>query len=89
MMRLLWQFWPVFLPLIVYVWWQWRARKHARRAGDDIPGWMNGPWFWTVLAAMAMAVASFLAWGLTHEPSQGQYVPPRVEEGRIVPGHTE
>ena len=47
---------------------------------------------WTVLFAsgLALVAASFLIWGITEGAGQqGVYVPPHVENGRVVPGHVE
>ena len=45
---------------------------------------------WTVLFAsgLSLVAASFLIWGITEGAGeQGVYVPPHVENGRVVPGH--
>ncbi|MES2711689.1 MAG: hypothetical protein V4653_08920 [Pseudomonadota bacterium] len=44
-----------------------------------------------VLAILAVAASvGGAAWyGLTRREAPGVYVPPRVEDGRIIPGHTE
>jgi len=47
---------------------------------------------WTILFAsgLMLVVASFLIWGITEgSGTQGVYVPPHLENGRIVPGHVE
>jgi hypothetical protein len=47
---------------------------------------------WTVLFAsgLALVAASFIIWGVTEgSGQQGVYVPPHVENGRVVPGHVE
>jgi heme/copper-type cytochrome/quinol oxidase subunit 3 len=47
---------------------------------------------WTILFAsgLALVAASFLIWGITEGAGeQGVYVPPHVENGRVVPGHVE
>jgi hypothetical protein len=47
---------------------------------------------WTVLFAsgLALVAASFLIWGITEGAGQqGVYVPPHVENGRVVPGHVD
>jgi drug/metabolite transporter (DMT)-like permease len=44
----------------------------------------------TVLAAVVLAgVAAFAWYGLSRREDPGRYVAPHVEDGRIVPGHTE
>ena len=47
---------------------------------------------WTVLFAsgLALVAASFLIWGITEGAGQqGVYIPPHVENGRVVPGQVE
>ena len=47
---------------------------------------------WTVLFAsgLALVAASFIIWGVTEgSGQQGVYVPPHVENGRVVPGRVE
>ena len=47
---------------------------------------------WTILFAsgLVLVAASFLIWGITEGAGeQGVYVPPHVENGRVVPGHVE
>jgi hypothetical protein len=39
---------------------------------------------------LVLVAASFLIWGITEgSGQQGVYVPPHVEDGRVVPGHVE
>ena len=47
---------------------------------------------WTVLFAsgLALVAASFIIWGVTEgSGQQGVYVPPHVENGRVVPGYVD
>ena len=41
---------------------------------------------WLVIAGLVLAIAAFLYTGLTAERHQGGFVPPRLENGRVVPG---
>lgn len=85
-LRLL-EFWPVFIPLLLYVAWQTRRRRHAHRRGEDKPNWLDGPWYWAVLATLALAIVVFLWWGFGSDAAQGKYIPPHLENGAVVPGH--
>ena len=39
---------------------------------------------------LGVLAASFLIWGITEgSGQQGVYVPPHVEDGRVVPGHVD
>ena len=50
----------------------------------------NHPWTVLFASGLALVAASFLIWGITEGAGQqGVYVPPHVENGRVVPGHVE
>lgn len=83
----LFRFWPVLIPLIAYAIWMASVRGRARKAGEPLPHFFrDGPWFWALVASFALAMAMFLFFGLSHESVKGDYVPPHMEDGRIVPG---
>lgn len=85
-MRIILELWPAFIPLLLYVAWMARKRRHAVRAGDALPGWMRGPWFWAVLAGIGIAVGCLLTLGVFEGRTKGDYVPPHMENGTLVPG---
>ena len=72
------------LPFALYgVYWRVSKREEAE---------FKDPHPWTVLFAsgLALVAASFLIWGITEGAGQqGVYVPPHVENGRVVPGHVD
>ena len=41
---------------------------------------------WLVIAGLAIVVAALLYTGLTAERHEGGFVPPHLENGRVVPG---
>jgi hypothetical protein len=55
-------------------------------AGETID-WREAPWLWLLLAGAALLVLVLLL-GIFNEgaPDQGRYLPPRMEDGRILPG---
>ena len=82
---------PIALPSLIYVAWLVYENRRIAQGGEGTPRrWEEGPWAWligggvllTVLVAVVTAV-------LTGRGKEGVYVPPRVEDGRIVPGHLE
>jgi hypothetical protein len=85
----LFRFWPVLIPLIIYLLWMFIVRNKAKRAGEPLPHFKDGPWFWAVVAALATGIVIFIILGLSHQPNTGNYVPPKTENGRIIPGHVE
>ncbi len=92
MARILFQYiLPIVLPTAVYFAWLAAERRRIARAGaGDAPHWHDAPWLWLaaigVVLAVLIAIASALFGGAD---ISGRYVPPRVEDGRIVPGHVE
>ena len=82
----LFRFWPVLVPLIIY-WMWWRVMLHRARRNDGVlPRFRDGPWYWAVLASLATGAACFIYLGLTQDPRKGDYAPPHLEDGRLVPG---
>ena len=52
---------------------------------DDL--WRDAPWLWLSIAGMALLVVVLLFGAFVHgSPQRGQYLPPRMENGQIVPG---
>ncbi|HLY44266.1 MAG TPA: DUF6111 family protein [Stellaceae bacterium] len=76
---------PLVLPTALYLAWLWIARGAARGGGML---WGDLPWVWLVGGGVLLLAAALvlLTEGFGSPPS-GVYVPPRWENGRIVPGH--
>ena len=78
---------PLVLPTALYLLWvrttQWEEAGGAMR-------WHALPWLWLAGAgAVLLAVVLFVVTVGFGTPMPGVYVPPHVENGRIVPGHIE
>ncbi len=79
---------PLILPLAVYLLWTWIVGRKTRKP-EDPPFWYEGPYFWLILAGFVLMVGVLGAtayFGKGGDPDS-DYVPPRMEDGRIVPGH--
>jgi hypothetical protein len=58
----------------------------VRRQGEDARP-IAHPWTGLIITGLALVVASFLFWGVFEDANQrGVYVPPHLEDGRLVPG---
>jgi len=78
---------PLLLPTVLYL--AWLRAAHWSQAEGDIH-WAALPWIWLggagiLLLALVLFVVS-VHYGTS---TQGVYVPPTYENGRIVPGHIE
>ena len=82
---------PILLPIAIYVAWLAAERRRVVRAGTgQPPRWQDAPWVWLVVAGVLLAtVAAFAVALMGGDSIEGQYVPPRIENGRIIPGHVE
>jgi len=49
----------------------------------------NDQSLWLTIAGLSFVVLSLVAAGLMDERQTGTYVPTRVENGRVIPGHFE
>jgi Family of unknown function (DUF6111) len=77
---------PLMLPTALYLAW---VRTTQRREADGIR-WSTLPWVWLVGAGTVLLIVVLFVVNVHFgRPVQGIYVPPRWENGRIVPGHVE
>lgn len=86
---ILFRFWPALLPLLIYWLWHRWAVSQAKRNNRPIPRFRDGPIYWAVLASLLIAVGCFFWLGAHLSGEKGDYVPPHVENGVLVPGHTQ
>jgi len=78
---------PLLLPTALYLLWA-TALRPGRRNGAAF--WGALPWIW--LAGMGVALLAIVLFVVTVHfgaPQEGVYVPPRWENGEIVPGHMQ
>ena len=84
MLRILLQYLlPLLLPFLVYL--AYVALTRGRAAG-----WLDdAPWLHLAAAGVVLMAASLLTWGMmSGAPIDQVYIPPRFEDGRVVPGTT-
>ena len=83
MLRILLQYLlPLLLPFLVYLAYVALTRGRA--------SWLeDAPWLYLAAAGVALMAASLLTWGLmSGAPADHVYVPPRFEDGRVIPSTT-
>jgi len=78
---------PLLLPTALYLLWVTTLRP-ARH--DGTLRWMALPWLWLAVAGVSLlAIVLFVVTVHFGAPQEGVYVPPRLQNGHIVPGHIE
>jgi hypothetical protein len=86
MLRVLLQYLlPLLLPFLIYA-------AYVALAQGRVPSWLDlNPKQWAMLggAGLTLLAISLVTWSLmTGSPPEEKYIPPRLEDGRIVPGTT-
>jgi hypothetical protein len=89
MIRFLIELWPAVIPLLLYTVWIVLLRRRAHKSGIEKPGWLSGPWFWMVLATAGTLVICLFAIGVFSSGTKGDYIPPHMENGTLVPGRVD
>ena len=66
-----------------------QRRKDAEASGEELPLWQQLPWAWLVTSGAALAVLTLIltTYSGWNGDVTGTYTPPRMEDGKIVPGH--
>jgi hypothetical protein len=73
-------------PLILYFTYVYLRRRNA----PDSEILENAPIFWLLAAGVGLMLFGLVVLGQWETGEiEGRYVPPRIEDGRIIPGHFE
>jgi hypothetical protein len=57
------------------------------RGQDESAPTIGHPWTELIIAGLVLVAGSFVLWGVFDDANQrGVYVPPHLEDGRLVPG---
>jgi uncharacterized membrane protein len=83
----LFRFWPVLLPFLIYILWFYTVGCKVTIDGKPVMRFRDGPWYWIVLSSLVIGIACMIYFGATTEGQKGDYVPPHMENGVLVPGH--
>ncbi len=80
---------PILLPSVLYRLWMLAERRRLEAAGSAQARHLaDAPWLW--LLALGVFFAGIMTRALAlfgGESVIGEYVPPQIKDGRIVPGH--
>ena len=80
---------PLLAPTVAYILYVYFARKNQRdkEDGRPIPHWREWPWIILVPCGALLTALSLFALGLSGDNRDpGTYEPPRLEDGKVVPG---
>ncbi|MBL8698469.1 MAG: hypothetical protein JNK67_08855 [Alphaproteobacteria bacterium] len=93
MIRLLVEFVvPLLLPTALYgLWVAWASRRAAAANEEATATWRNAPWLLLGGLGIALAIVAVIGSGLGNGGGdiRGTYVPPKVVDGKVVPGHVD
>ena len=79
---------PLILPTALYLIWVTTLRR--RSSSGTEARWAALPWVWLAGAGVGLlAIVLFVVTIHFGAPQQGVYVPPRWQNGHIIPGHIE
>ncbi len=87
----LFRFYPVLLPLIIYLLWLYFVRRRARKKGDLLPQFRDGSIFWLLMSSLLIAVLCFLflAFSVDRDVNKGSYQPPHMEDKKLIPAQVK
>ena len=82
---LLTKFWPAFIPIGLYLLWLFLKKRKAKKNGDNVPTWRDGPWLYAVIASLLIVIVGFLILALMQETGEEtSYTPKRFEGGVLM-----
>jgi len=81
---------PFLLPILAYLVWVWYRVRYAKRHGGKAPALEQGPWplllfLGTILVLGVMGTTALMR----GSPAGSSYTPPKLENGRVIPGRLE
>lgn len=79
---------PLLLPTIIFLVWRAIGQRLQPNETLTVSDLAEGPWGWLIIGGLALSVATLVASALLGERiPQGEFVPPRVIDGKIEPAH--
>lgn len=79
---------PLITPIALYVAWAWYSHKKGEKTIGE--SFEKGPWVWLLAMGVALMLVGLLVFRQVGSGHPGEtYIPPHVEDGKVVPGHFE
>ncbi len=83
---------PLLLPVLGYLAWNWLQlrRTMAGHRAEPPPGFADTPWMILLGAGVSLLLVTLFALVLFGDGSSpgSTYVPPHMEDGKLIPGQT-
>jgi hypothetical protein len=76
---------PLLVPTVLYI--GWALLTDRVQLAGSAASWQRLPWVWLVVTGVALAAAVLLIFVQTQTGGAGSYIPPHLEDGRVVPGY--
>lgn len=89
MRLILLRFWPVLLPILLYLAWLAYARRKAGKENREKPGFTDGPWLWPTASTLLLLIGVFIWLGTSADPVDGTYVPAQLKDGQLIPSRID
>lgn len=83
---------PFLIPFVCYYVWAWFQSRKKDREDQGLPltAWQSFPWANLIISGSVLAIGALVFLFLQAEPpQQGRWVPAKIVDGEIVPGHME
>ncbi len=75
---------PLLLPTVIFFLWAWLAPRLGIDSRSNVL--QDTPWFWLIIAGVLLMGVGLSVTALTQGAAPGsQIIPPRLEDGRVVP----
>lgn len=86
------KFWPALIPLLIFgMWYLFIYKPRAnKKKGDKLPPHIQRLQTLTLLSSLVIAIVMILVLMVSvDENREEDFVPSRIEDGKLVPGHFE
>ncbi|NBC96031.1 MAG: hypothetical protein GVY27_06720 [Deinococcus-Thermus bacterium] len=81
---------PLILPTVLYLIYALATHQQRVASGGQAPAqwWEEAPWLWLALSGVGLLAIVLGTWALFFDGASPDtiYIPPRFEDGEIVPG---
>ena len=89
MLKIILDFWPALIPVMLYSIWLLWAKRRIKQGGNPLK-WTNTPWIYAAMLTMLGVLICFgvLIYGSTSEKGK-IYIPAQYKDGKLIPSKME